>query len=194
MNILNVKIHEQQKEWAIKAAAGIVTLFFCYMVTVSPVLRQIALLHQSIRDSQKRTELYREIQALKESLDSNESVLATLTERSQLLGKISDIAGQTQLHVETLTPRTEPNGGYIKLRMEMEGQGNFFSLLQFLQAVEKIGGAIKIRDVSALGKSFSSSQERGFSPNPQGQEGEHSLQIQLVFETLLKQRVKKNNV
>jgi Tfp pilus assembly protein PilO len=177
-----VKINEQQKEWAVKAAAGAATLMFCYMVMIQPVFQDIATLRQSIMDSQERRELYQEVQGLKESLDSRESGLATLTERSQLLGKIADVAGRTQLRVGTLTPRTEPDGGYIKLRMEMDGQGTFFSLLKFLQAIEKISAAIKVRDISILWK-----------PSPSPQEGEYPLQIQLVFETFLKQRVKKNN-
>ncbi len=177
-----VKINEQQKEWAIKAAAGVATFVLCYAVMIQPVFQEITTLRQSITDSQKRIELYREIQGLRESLDAHEGVLATLTERSQLLGKISDIAGRTELHVETLTPRTESDGGYTKLKMEMNGQGTFFSLLKFLQAVEKFGGAIKVRDISILWK-----------PSSSPQEGKYSLQIQLVFETLLKQRAKKNN-
>jgi len=177
-----VKINEQQKEWAIKASAGIATFMFCYMTMVQPVFQDIAVLHQTLADSQKRCELYREVHDLKENLDSRESALATLTERSQLLGKISDIAARTQLHVDTLTPRTEPDGGYIKLRMEMDGNGNFFSLLKFLQAVEKISAAIKVKDVSALWKPSFNSQDK-----------KYSLQIQLIFETFLKQRVKKSN-
>ncbi|MFA7255311.1 MAG: type 4a pilus biogenesis protein PilO [Candidatus Omnitrophota bacterium] len=177
-----VKIHEQQKEWAIKAAAGVATFLFCYVAMIHPVFQNIASMRQSIAESQKRSELYREVQGLKESLDGSESVLATVTERSQLLGKISDIAGRTQIHIATLTPRTEPDGGYIRLRMEMNGQGTFFSLLKFLQAVEKIGAAIKVRDISLLWK-----------PSSTPQEGQYPLQIQIVFETFLKQRGKKNN-
>lgn len=178
-----VKINEQQKEWAIKAAAGIATLIFCYMVMIGPVFRDMASLHRSILNSQKRVELYREIRDMGASLDKSESVLATLTERSQLLGKISDIAGRNKIRVQTLTPRTEPDEGYVKLRIEMEGQGSFFSLIKFLQAVEKIGAAIKIRDVSVLWKA-----------SPESQGAKYSLQIHLVFETFLKQRTKKGNV
>ena len=177
-----VKIHEQQKEWAIKVAVGAVTILFCYGVLIQPVFQDVAAARQGIQDSQKRSELYREVQSLKENLDRHESVLATLTERSQLLGKISDIAGRTQIRIATLTPRTEPDGGYIRLKIEMDGEGTFFSLLKFLQAVEKIDSAIKVRDVSLLWKP---------SSGPQG--SSYSLQIQLVFETLLKQRVKKKN-
>lgn len=180
--MLTVRISEQQKEWAIKVAAGIVTFVFCYGVMVNPVFRDIAGFRQSIQDSKKRTELYQDVQGLKEKLDKSESVFAMLTERSQLLGKISDIAGRNQIRVQTLTPRTGPEGGYVKLKIEMDGQGSFFSLLKFLQAVEKIGAAIKVRDVSILWK-----------PSSNAEEGKYALQIQLVFETFLKQRVKKNN-
>lgn len=180
--MLTVKIHEQQKEWAIKIAAGTVMFIFCYTTMIHSAFHDIAALHQAIVDSQKRRELYQEVQNLKENLDNSESVLATLTERSQLLGKISDIAGWTQLRIATLTPRTEPEGGFIKLTMEIEGEGSFFSLLKFLQAVEKIGSGIKVREVSTLR-----------NPSPASQDDKDSLHIRLVFETFLKQRVKKND-
>ena len=67
--------------------------------------------------------------------------------------------------------------------MEMDGQGTFFSMLKFLQAAEKVGAAIRVRDVSIL-----------WNPSLNAQEDENSLQIRLVFGTLLKQRGKKNNV
>ncbi|MDD5225873.1 MAG: hypothetical protein PHV97_01640 [Candidatus Omnitrophica bacterium] len=178
-----VKINEQQKEWAIKSAAGVATLLFCYLIMIHPVFEDISNLRKDIMASQKRHELYREVQGLREISSRNERLLATLTERSQLLGKISDIAGRTQLRVATLTPRTEPDGGYIKLRMEMDGQGTFFSLLKFLQAIEKSGEAIKVRDVSLLWK-----------PSPDSKKNEYFLQIQIIFETFLKQRSQKPNV
>jgi hypothetical protein len=108
--------------------------------------------------------------------------LATLTERSQLLGRISDIAGQAQIRFGTLTPRTEPDGGFLRLRVEMDARGAFFSLLKFLSAIEKTQTLIKVKDISMLWNTFSKQQE-----------GKDSLQIQIVFETLLKPRVKKAN-
>lgn len=177
-----VKIYEQQKELAIKAAVGVAIAIFCYTVMISPVFQDIASLHQSIRDSQQRRELYQKIRDLKQNLNNSERTLANITERSQLLGKISDIAGRTQLHVETLAPQTEPEGNYIRLRMDMDGQGTFFSLLKFLQAIEKIGPAIKVKDVTIL-----------WNPDPNPQARRYPLQIQLAFETLLKQRIKKEN-
>ena len=176
-----VKMNEQQKEWAIKGAVGIAAFIFCYMNIATPAFRDISVLRLSIRNSQKRIELYREVRSLKESLDSKESVLATLTERSQLLGKISDIAGKSKIRIQTLTPRTEPDGGYIKLRIEMDGQSSFLSLIKFLQAVENAGAAIKVKDVSIL-----------WRPSTYPKDSKLNLQIQLVFETFLKQRVKKN--
>lgn len=178
-----VKINEQQKEQAIKAVVGIAVFIFCYLAMISPVLRDIAFFHQSIRNSQKRIELYRQIRALKDRLDNNESVLATLTERPELLGRISDIAGRNQIRVQTLTPRTEADGEYVRLKIEMDGQASFFSLIKFLQAAEKIGSGIKVKDVSML-----------WQPPPNPKEGKYALQIHLVFETLLKQRAQKDHV
>jgi type II secretory pathway component PulM len=180
--MLTVKFQEQQKEWAIKGAAGLVTLIFCYSVMIQPVFRDIAALRQSIADSRKRLELHREIEGFEESLAENERALATVADRSMLLGKISDIASQTQIDVATLTPRTEPEGGYVKLRIEMEGRGSFFSLIKFLKAVEKIAIATKVRDVSVLRQASGGTGDQ-----------KYPLQIHLAFETFLKQRAKKNN-
>ena len=176
-----VKINEQQKEWFVKAAAGVAVFLFCYMVMIHPVFLNITTLHQNIRDAQKRSELFNEIQALKTSLDGRESVLAIFSERPQLLGRIADLASQTQLRVDKLTPKTEPAGEYTKLRIELEGQGTYFSLLKFLQAVEKMDVAIDAKDVSLM-----------WNPAPNLKEGEYALQVQLVFETFLKQRERKN--
>lgn len=176
---MNVKIHEQQKEWAIKAAAAIVTLVFCYSSMIQPVFRDIASLRQSIVDSTKRLELHREIGVLRESLVESERALATVTDRSMLLGKISDVASQCKIDVNTLTPRTEPEGGYVKMRIEMEGRGSFFSLIKFLKATEKIDTAVKVKDVSIL------RQASGKKKN-----AKYPLQIHIVFETFLKQRTK----
>ncbi len=177
-----VKIHEQQKEWALKVGVGVAACLCLYFTMIHPLFYEIVTLKRGILDAQKRLELYKEIRGLEEGLDKIERVFATVTERSQLLGRISDIAGQNQIDIGTLTPRTEPYGGYVRLRMEMDARGSFFSLLKFLQAIEKVGAAIKVRDISIL-----------WSPSAPHQKGKNLLQLQLSFETLLKQRVKKNN-
>ena len=178
-----VKLNEQQKEWVVKTATGMVVLTFCYLSMIHPVFRDSTLLNQNILDSQKRIKLFRELRDLSASLDSMENVLATLTERSEILGRISDIAGRNQIRVQTLTPRTEPGGEYVNLRIDMDGQGSFLSLLKFLQAIEKIGAGIKIKNVSMLWK-----------PSSSPQDSKYPLQIQLVFQTFLKQRARKDNV
>lgn len=178
----DLKITEQQKELAIKAAVGIATLVLCYMLLIGPVFRDIAFLQQSILNSQRRAELYWEVRDMSASLDSKESNLAANTERSQILGKISDIVGRNQIRVQNLTPKTEPAGEYVKLRIELDGRGSFFSLIRSIKEIEKNEASIKIRDVSILWKPFLKAQE-----------AKNLLQIHLVFETFLKkQRAKKN--
>ena len=178
-----LKINEQQKEWAIKAGAGLVTILLCYAAVVHPVFQDIALLQQKILDSQKRMELHREMLVLTENLIGREKVFAAFADRSILLGKISDLANQNQIDIQTLTPRTDPEGDYLKLQIELQGRSSFFSVLKFLQAVEKMDTAVKIKDISLL---------RQYSQGAQGEK--YPLQVHLVFETFLKQRVKKDNV
>jgi len=178
-----VKMREQQTEWTIKAIAGIVTLLFCYITMVHPAFLDIAVLRRSIADAQVRVELFQDIRELSKNLRGLEKDLANLTERSLLLGQLSDIAGKTNLDLDTLTPRTEPDGEYTRLKIETEGKGTFFSLLKFLEAVEKVNAAIRVRDVSLANKLFED-----------GAKKKRLLQIHLVFETLLKHQSRKNNV
>jgi Tfp pilus assembly protein PilO len=174
-------VTEQQKEWAIKISAGVVTLILCYAMMISPVLASFPFLIHGIRNSQQRIQLYHDIRDLKQNLEKSESSLPALTERSQLLGKITDVASRNKIRIQTLTPTTEPEGGYVRLRVEMDGQGSFLSLIKFLQSVEKMGAAVKVKDVSALWK-----------PAPDSKDRAYSLQLQISFETFLKQRVKRN--
>lgn len=177
-----VKITEQQQEWMIKGGAGLATLIFCYVVIIQPVFMDIATLRQGIVDSRKRIELFREVKGFQGELAGFEKNLATVTDRSLMLGKISDIAGRAKLEFDSLTPRTEPGGDYMRLKIEADGKGTFFSLLKFLETVEKLDMAIKVRDVSILKKI---SQK-----NPKNR---YFLQIHLVFETFLKARGNKIN-
>lgn len=181
MSLVNLRAGE--KEWILKAAIGVAASIFLYTVVVQPVFQDILTARQDVINAKKRFELHKEIQGLKKDLERKESPLATLPERSQILGRISDVAGRTQIRFGTLTPRTEPDGGFLRMRMEMDGRGSFFSLLKFLLTLEKTQSMIKVKDMSLLWNSFSKQQE-GASD---------ALQIQLVFETLLKQRVKKTN-
>lgn len=178
--MLTLKMSEQQKEWVLKVATGIVALVFCHATIIAPVFQDLAFLHRSIRDSQKRIELYHKVSDLRANIDNREKSLVVLTDRSQLLGKISDVAARNQIRVQTLTPKTDPNGAYVRLKIEVDGEGSFFSLIKFLQAVEKIVSAIRIKAVSVLWKPSSESRNK------------HLLQIQLIFETFLKQQVRKN--
>ena len=174
-------ITEQQKEWAIKISAGVATLVLCYAMMINPVLANFPFLIQGIRNSQQRIQLYHDIRDLKQNLENSESFMPALTERSQLLGKITDVASRNKIRVQTLTPRTEAEGSYVRLRVEMDGQGSFLSLIKFLQSIEKMGASVKVKDVSVLWK-----------PAPDSKDRAYSLQLQIAFETFLKQRVKKN--
>ena len=176
----SVKIKERQKEWAIKASAGIAAIIFCYIAMIHPGFQDIKTLRQRIVDSQQRFDLYQTIQKLKADLGAREDALATVPDRAMLLGRISDIAGQAQVDVGTLTPRTEPEGAYIKLSIEMDGRSSFFSLINFLASIEKIDGWLKVRDISVSRLNFTKPEEE-----------KRPLRVHIMFETLLKQRIKK---
>lgn len=177
-----IKIHVQHKEWAIKTAAGVVAMVFFYAIMVAPVFKNVVVMRQGVDDAKKRAEFYKELQSLSREILEKEAALATVTERSQILGRVSDIAEKSKVRIATLTPRTEPNEGYARLRMEMAGQGSFFSLLKFLQGIEKTKPVLRVREVSTL-----------VPPSSSTMEDQNALHLQLGFETLLRQNVKKKN-
>lgn len=177
-----MKIYEQHKEWAIKIAVGVVAMVFSYSLMVSPVFKSVVVMRQGVDDAKKRAVFYGDLQNLTREISAKEEALATITERSQILGRISDIAEKSKVRIATLTPRTEPNEGYVRLRMEMTGQGSFFSLLKFLQGIEKTKPALRVREVSTL-----------VPPSSPTSEDQNLLHLQLGFETLLRQNVKKRN-
>lgn len=181
--MLIAKIKERKVEWLVKGVVGIATLVLCYVVMIQPVFSDIMILRQEIGDSQYRSDLFLQTKSLNESLSVLEKDLAVLTDRSLLLGKISDVAGQTQVDFNTLTPRTEREADYTRLKIDAEGKGAFLSLLKFLEAIEKVSASIKVRDFFLLNKLAESTSQ-----------SKYSLQIHLVFETFLRQPGKKKNV
>jgi len=180
------KITEQQKEWTLKIAAGLLVFFLCYASMIHPAFQDSASLIQGIRGARQRIELYQNIRDLQGRLQEEEDLLPVLTERAQILGKISDMAAQQKIRVQKLTPKTEPMSGYSRLRIEMDGQGSYLSLIKFLQDIEKFDGVIKARDVSALVKP----QET--KPKEKAEDKADLLQLRILLETFLKPRIRKN--
>lgn len=181
--MLAIKIKEQQKEQLIKIAVGLSIFAICYSVIIQPVFQDVTFLRQKVLDSKKRLDLYQEIRDFKENLSNFENSLTTTKNRSMLLGKMSDLANQSGLKVQTLTPKTAPEGEYIKLSIELEGKGSFFSLLKFFKAMESEGAALIVRSISLLRQGSLRTEEE-----------KYPLQIQIELVTFLKQGTKKNNV
>ncbi|HOW87842.1 MAG TPA: hypothetical protein PKV84_04225, partial [Candidatus Omnitrophota bacterium] len=163
-------------------AVGVAMLIACYALIIQPVFKNVTALRQEVFDSQKRLDLYQEIEISKGSLRDLESSLVTMKDRSLFLGKISDLASQSQLNVQTLTPRTQAEGDYSKLSVELEGKGSFFALLKFLKALEGGGISLSIKSISLLRQSSLRKEEE-----------KYPLQIQIDMGTILKSQAKKTN-
>jgi type II secretory pathway component PulM len=177
--MLTMKLKEQQKEQWIKAGVGLLMIVICYVLIFQPAFRDVAFLQQKILDSKKRLDLYQDIQGSKKSLATLESSLATAQDRTVILGKISDLASQSQIKVQTLNPKTQPEGEYSRLNIELVGRGSFFSLLKFFRAIEGASVSLKATNISLLRQSSSMLGEE-----------KYPLQIQIGLGTFLKQRSK----
>ena len=177
--MLAMKLKEQQKEQGIKIGVGIAMLALSYMLILQPAFRDAASLQQKILESKKRLELYQEIRDSQKSLAGLENSLATVQDRTVVLGKVSDLASQNQIKVQTLNPKTGSEGDYTRLNIELVGRGSFFSLLKFFRAIEGSGVALKATNLSLLRQSSTAPGDERYP-----------LQIQIGLGTFLKQRGK----
>lgn len=175
-----VQIKEQQKEVLVKISVGIAMVFACYFLTIHPSFPQFEILRRNLVDSKKKIEIHEFMKTQYEKLSGLENSLASLQDRSVILGKISDFASKEKIDIQGITPRTQSADDYVKLNIEIEGKGTFFSLTRFLKALEEMQPVIGVRDISALRQRFEDSKNRS-----------RNLQVHLILETYLKQKQRK---
>ena len=175
-----IQIKEQQKEIAIKVALAVVLVAALFVMAVLPPIRESAKLRVEIQESQERLELHSDLSRAKKNLQTLEATLGSLSGRSALLGKISDIATKKQLEVQTLTPKTIDEGNYVRFKIEMEATATFFSMVKFLQAMESISPPIGVKDVTLLRR----------DAKRKGRLEGKRLQVQLILETFLMKQKK----
>ena len=180
--MLELRIKEHQKEFLIKGAAGIATLLVGFLVMIHPANLKIASLRSGVELARQRVEIFKESKALNKSLIEMEDSLASLSDRSAVLSQISALLIQNKISVQTLIPKTVPEGDYLRWNVDVDGKGSFFSLIQFLKALEMIDPVISVKQVSVLRTNIE--QHEGAPGN---------LQIRLGLETYLKQRKKKKD-
>jgi len=185
--MLSLKLKERQKEWLIKGAFGAGVFAGCFWFMIFPLFGDIALFKQKLADDQERLGLFQDIRALNEKVSSLEASLATSTDRSLMLGKISDVATKTHIDMQSLTPKTSKEGVYINLKIDMKATGNFLALLDFLRAVEVLRPPVMARDLTLA----SNRSEDHFAKTGKGDE---TLDIKFVLETYLKQPREKKNL
>ncbi|MBU9888438.1 MAG: type 4a pilus biogenesis protein PilO [Candidatus Omnitrophica bacterium] len=174
---MDIKFKEHQKEIAVKIAVGIGAVVLGFMLVVNPFLREVRDQKRKIDDSRAQSDLFVAAEISKARLEKLERFFLSAADRSVILGKISDAASREKLDVETITPRTEPAGDYVKLTVELNARGSFFQLVKFLKSTDTFNPAIRIKGVS-------------LSRNQQGRKKDDKLQATVTLETYLKQKVK----
>jgi hypothetical protein len=175
-----MQIREQHKEIAIKIAlaAGLCAVFFHFII--QPVFSESVLLKQQVQESHARLELFQDVRRLKDELSVAEETFPVLASRSSMVGRISDIANKNGIDVQTLTPKTIPEGEYTDLRIELSAQASFFPLMKFLKELEAFEPPLNVSNLSL------SQFQRSYSGMDGGRD--EMLQVHLSMDTyLLKQ-------
>jgi hypothetical protein len=180
----SLKLNEQQQEWLIKGLSGVVVFAVCLRFMILPFFWDMVLYKQRAVEDQKRLGLFQEMHVLSKKVSSMEASLATLADRSLMLGKISDIATKHHIDIQNLAPKSSKEGAYINLKIDMNATGNFLALLNFLRAVEALEPPMIARDLT-----LSSVRSKGRSAEI-GKGGE-ALHIRLVLGSYLKQPQEK---
>jgi hypothetical protein len=173
-----MQIKEQHKEIAIKIALAAVLCAVFFHFIIRSVYSESSLLKQQIQESNARLELFREVRRLKDELMVAEESFPALATRSSIVGKISDMANKNKMDVQSLTPKTIPDGEYINFKIELLAQANFFLLLQFLKGIEAFEPPLNVSNLS-----LSQSQQTGGEQN-------QMLQVRLSLDTCLLKQVR----
>ena len=182
--MLSLRLTEQRKEWLVKALFGLVVFAVCLWIMILPLFREITLSEHRALDDQGRLDLFQDTRALNKKVLSLEASLATLADRSLMLGKISDVAAKNGIDIKNLTPRTSKEGAYTSLKIDMEGRGSFFKLLNFLRAIEALHPPVIAQDLAL-------SRNRSGVRFSEGETGQETLGIRIVLESYLKQSQRK---
>jgi hypothetical protein len=175
-----IQIRERHKEIAIKIAlaAGLCAVFFHFIIR--PVFSESVFLKQQVQESHARLELFQDVHRLKDELSVAEEPFPVLASRSSMVGKLSDIANKNKIDVQTLTPKTIPEGEYTNLRIELSAQASFFPLMKFLKELEAFEPPLNVSNLSL------SQFQRSYSGADEEKDG--MLQVHLSLDTyLLKQ-------
>lgn len=190
-----IKLSEQQKEMGLKIGAGILMIAIFYIVLINPASKELTFLRGNIYNTEKRLVLLEEVKKLQNDLTGMSLSLGDVGDSPVILGKISEFAQRDQLDIQSIVPKTQNTGNYVLLRLEVNGQGSFFSLIKFLKDIDA-ANIFVVRDFSLTQKKTDSSNEdyRGSlkgKPKENLKGDKKLLQVQLVLETYLEQKNKK---
>lgn len=167
---------ENQKELAIKIVVMLLSMAVLYGVVIHPALREMTLLRASVQNTQARLALIDEVRVLQGELEGFEKPLAVSGDNSLILGDLSRLATKNQLDIQSMVPKIQSFDDYNSLRVDMGGEGSFFSLMKFLKDLDATQIFV-VRD-------FSISLQKGDLQK----EKTRLLQIHIIVETYLKQK------
>lgn len=137
-NMIPFKLGGEQKESAIVIGGRIVTVLLGWILLIQPAAGKTAYLQKSVSSERERARLIGEISSLEANQKEFGGVLLTVKDRHVILGKISSLANEKQLDVQSLTPTSsESQGPYVMLNVQVRARATFYSLLQFFEAMEQ---------------------------------------------------------
>lgn len=180
--MIEFDLKERNKEWVILAAVAIASIVGFYLILINPAVKEVHVLRERIHSSQQKFELSQSLVSLSAKLKDLESAFAGAEARPLLVGMISELAGKEKVSIQSVTPRTEPVGQFVKLQLEVDIKSSFPELVRYLKAIETVSPVFNVKDIS-LSKALKEFE---------GKKDPRSVQSKLILETLLLQAPMKS--
>ena len=137
INEAKSQINRTQQLWVITLGILVLTLAIGIMGIQLPWQEQRQRLTAQYSEEKERSELLLALQRQKKELQSMEGKFLLVGGATRLAGQISQLAAQSGLQIESVTPQPElVSKPYTYFQIEIMTTGNLSNILRFLRTVE----------------------------------------------------------
>ena len=142
--MLNVKLSENQKEWAIKGGSGFLFSLIGWFLVVQPGIQKTNALKEKSEEARVKSQLISEIRPLRKQYKKLEEWLLPASSRHAFLGKMAALTKASGLEIVSLEPAEEPEEYYARLILTMNVRTRFPSLIRFLNQLEEMKPLVSV--------------------------------------------------
>lgn len=142
---LNIDLTDKQKKAAIGIAAFASIFLLGWAFVIQPAIGQIQILKRTRQDIQARFKIISELSKMNEEKQQFARTLGDVQNRHLILAKVTELAQEAKVDINTITPSLEQGQQFPELIFELKGTASFGFLMKFLSGLEQTTPAIFVR-------------------------------------------------